>query len=80
VGQEWKEGRRLERPPGRRPAQGERLTEAVLALAVCHNVTPVYEDAEGEGSLPESDQVKDPQSPLSLPFVVAFLFFVLVKN
>jgi hypothetical protein len=76
VGQEWKEGRRLERPPGRRPAQGERLTEAVLALAVCHNVTPVYEDAEGEGSLPESDQVK---GPVTLS-VVMFLFFFVLKN
>ncbi len=76
MGQEWKEGRRLERPPGRRPAQGERLTEAVLALAVCHNVTPVYEDAEGEGSLPESDQVK---GPVTLS-VVMFLFFFVLKN
>ena len=58
VGQEYEEGKRVERPPGRRPAQGERVTEAVLALAICHNVTPVYDETEdGQASLPESDQV-----------------------
>ncbi len=77
MGQEWKEGRRLERPPGRRPAQGERLTEAVLALAVCHNVTPVYEDAEGEGSLPESDQV---QSSVTLSVVMYICSFFVFEN
>ena len=39
---------------------GERVTAAVTALGVCHNVTPVYdtENIEEGGSLPESEQVK----------------------
>ena len=73
VGQEYQEGKRVERQAGRRPGQGERLTEAVLALAVCHIVTPVYEAAEdGEGSLPESDQVPGIQSEkLPLPVQIS---------
>ena len=37
-----------------------KVTEAVLALALCHNVTPVYENENGEeaaeSDIPESDQ------------------------
>jgi hypothetical protein len=34
------------------------VTEAVLVLALCHNVTPVYESGAGEGDteVPEVDQ------------------------
>lgn len=44
---------------GKRLGVGERVTAAVTALSVCHNVTPVYEteNTEEGGSLPESDQV-----------------------
>ena len=45
---------------GRAPSSRNRnkVTEAVLALALCHNVTPVYETEAGEGDteVPEVDQ------------------------
>ena len=58
---------------GKRQGERERITEAVTALALCHNVTPVYEetsgagggagDEDGEGggqsSLAESDRGRD---------------------
>ena len=59
VAGKYREGRRIEAAAGKRRGQGDRVVEAVLALALCHNVTPVYEDDENgeeEGSLPESDQ------------------------
>ena len=46
------------------------MTEAVLALALCHNVTPVYEDEEGEDAgesdIPEADQERNEQRILTL--------------
>merc|ERR1711963_450366 len=41
---------------GRRPGQSEWLVAAVEALALCHNVTPVYETQEEETEGPESEQ------------------------
>jgi phospholipid-translocating ATPase len=54
------EGRRSKgaREGGKRPGQAERIVAAVEALALCHNVTPVYE-ADGAGEAdgrPEADQ------------------------
>jgi len=58
VAGEWRDGRRADRGAGR-PGGAERLADAVLALALCHNVTPVYEAGPGEedqGEAPEVDQ------------------------
>ena len=59
VGKEYKDGRRVSH--NKRLGAGERVAEAVLALALCHNVTPVYDekttDETQEESLPESEQV-----------------------
>merc|ERR1711963_336586 len=41
---------------GRRPGQSEWLVAAGEALALCHNVTPVYETQEEETEGPESEQ------------------------
>ena len=56
---EYSEGQRRDknsRETGRRPGQSEWLVAAVEALALCHNVTPVYEAQEEEGEGPEADQ------------------------
>ena len=50
---EYAEGRRVTRGK-----TGSKVTEAVLALALCHNVTPVYEAAEGDTDVPEVDQAQ----------------------
>merc|ERR1719431_1521151 len=54
------EGRRAVKVKGGKLGQGERVTEAVLALALCHNVTPVYEEGgeAGESDSPEVDQAQ----------------------
>ena len=40
-----------------RQSQGDKVSEAVAALVLCHNVTPVYEVVEGgEGEQAEADQ------------------------
>ena len=57
VSSEYKAGQRVEHVAGGRQGTAERVTEAVLALALCHNVTPVYEEGAAEGSLPEAEQV-----------------------
>ena len=58
---EYSEGRRGRKEGGgKRPAQGEKVVAAVTALALYHNVTPVYE-AEQEGEvqgLPEAEQAE----------------------
>jgi len=61
VTSELSEGRRLSRKSGKRQGERERITEAVTALALCHNVTPVYEDngIEGGDSLAESDRGRE---------------------
>jgi len=55
VAAEYREGKRVSNSKSR-----NKVTEAVLALALCHNVTPVYEDEEGdeagESDIPEADQ------------------------
>jgi len=55
VAAEYREGKRVSNSKSR-----NKVTEAVLALALCHNVTPVYEDEEGEDAgesdIPEADQ------------------------
>ena len=43
--------------PGQKQSTSERVTEAVLSLSVCHNVTPVYDTDGAEGSLPQAEQV-----------------------
>ena len=51
---EYDQGKRVTR--GR---AGSKVTEAVLALALCHNVTPVYEEGEGgDPDVPEVDQAQ----------------------
>ena len=61
VTSELSEGKRLSRKSGKRQGERERITEAVTALALCHNVTPVYEDngIEGGDSLAESDRGRE---------------------
>jgi len=60
VSGEYMEGRRVVKEKGGKLGQGERVTEAVLALALCHNVTPVYEEGGevGESDSPEVDQAQ----------------------
>jgi len=57
----YKDGKRVRGGAGKRLVVGERVTAAVTALGVCHNVTPVYdtENIEEGGSLPESEQGMD---------------------
>ena len=55
VAAEYKEGKRVTSTKAR-----NKVTEGVLALALCHNVTPVYENEDGEeaaeSDVPEEDQ------------------------
>jgi len=54
---EYSEGRRARKDGGKRLGHGERVGAAVEALALCHNVTPVYEIEQGEADgRTEADQ------------------------
>jgi len=59
---EVNEDRRMSKKSNsKRQNERERITEAVSALALCHNVTPVYDEGgiEGGDSLVESDRGRD---------------------
>jgi len=58
VSGEYLEGKRVIRDKGGKIGQAERVTEAVLAIALCHNVTPVY-DENDDKDRPEVDQAQD---------------------
>ncbi|VDP39307.1 unnamed protein product [Echinostoma caproni] len=49
----------------------ERMAEAVMAVAVCHNVTPMSEDNSGVGEAPSD--VKSPLDMVSFNHVICFL-------
>ena len=66
IASELSEGRRLSKRSGasgkRHLGEREKITEAVTALALCHNVTPVYDEGsgqEGGDSLAESDRCRE---------------------
>ena len=65
VSAEYKDGRRVK-------TQRHKATEAVLALALCHNVTPVYEDDQ-ESDRPEEDQETRVSYQASSPDEVALV-------
>ena len=57
AGEHSGEARRPKPGGARRPDQAQWLVRAVEALALCHNVTPVYDEpAVGEEGLPEAEQ------------------------
>jgi len=57
AGEHSGEARRPKPGGARRPDQAQWLVRAVEALALCHNVTPVYDEpAAGEEGLPEAEQ------------------------
>jgi len=60
VNEEYQDGRRVSKVKIGKMGEGERVTEAVLALALCHNVTPVYDEGGevGESDSPEVDQAQ----------------------
>ena len=82
IASELSEGRRLSKRSGasgkRHLGEKERITEAVTALALCHNVTPVYDEGsgqEGGDSLAESDRGRE--GPVSYQVRFCFSFLIL---
>jgi len=53
----YKDGQRVLKDRSIRVGQTDKITEAVLALALCHNVTPVYDEGV-ESDSPEVDQAQ----------------------